>query len=442
MLARKRLRILVPHSRTLFFIDRGRELGVEYDYGKAFEDRVNAGRKAADLVQVAFLPVPRDQLLAWLVEGKGDIAAAALTMTPEREKLVDFVRPGASGVKEVLVTGAKAPPVAALDDLAGQTLHVRRSSSYHEHLATLNETFRARGLEPIELEPADESLEDEDLLEMVSAGLLPWVVVDRYVAVFWAQLLPGLRVREDVVIHEGGEISWAIRKGSPKLAAELSAFMRTHKPRTQFGNVVLAKYLKSTKFVNDALAASERRRFEATVELFREYGDRYGFDHLMLMAQGYQESQLDQTRRSARGAVGIMQLLPATAAHPTIGILGIDADTEKNVHAGAKYLRLLVDTYLDDPAIDEKNRVLMAFAAYNAGPGNLRKFRRLAEKSGLDPNVWFGNVEVGAARIVGRETVEYVANIFKYYVAYTLAQAREVERAEQEERLRQSGDAP
>lgn len=145
-------------------------------------------------------------------------------------------------------------------------------------------------------------------------------------------------------------------------------------------------------------------------------------------AQGYQESQLDQTRRSPRGAVGIMQLLPSTAKDKAIGISGIDKDAARNVEAGTKYLRHLVDTYIDGDDLQPRDRQLFAFAAYNAGPGNLRKFRSKAKAMGLDPNVWFGNVENAAAEIVGRETVQYVSNIYKYYVAYSLLVDRMDER--------------
>nr|WP_246707966.1 transglycosylase SLT domain-containing protein [Ensifer oleiphilus] len=138
------------------------------------------------------------------------------------------------------------------------------------------------------------------------------------------------------------------------------------------------------------------------------------------MAQGYQESQLDQSRRSPRGAVGVMQLLPSTAADKSVGIKGIDKDQDRNVEAGSKYLRHLVDVYINDPQITPRDQLLFAFAAYNAGPGNLRKFRAKAKDMGLDPDLWFGNVENAAAEIVGRETVQYVSNIYKYYVAYGL----------------------
>jgi membrane-bound lytic murein transglycosylase MltF len=149
----------------------------------------------------------------------------------------------------------------------------------------------------------------------------------------------------------------------------------------------------------------------------------------MLAAQGYQESQLDQSRRSHRGAVGVMQLMPATAAAPPVGIPDVARSADRNILAGARYMAHLRDRYLADPALSEVDRVLMTFAAYNAGPGNLRRFRAEAQRMGLDPNVWFNNVEQAAARILGYETVQYVGNIYKYYIAYTLAERRAAEAA-------------
>ena len=160
------------------------------------------------------------------------------------------------------------------------------------------------------------------------------------------------------------------------------------------------------------------------VAVFSRHASTYGFDYLMLMAQGFQESQLDQKAHSPRGAVGVMQLLPRTAMDPTVAISGIDKSADKNIEAGSKYMRLLADKYLNDPQLTEMNKTLMTFAAYNAGPGNLRKFRALAEQSGLDKNIGFGNVEQAAAQVVGRETVDYVGNIYKYYVAYKLVADR------------------
>jgi len=425
MRAHRFVRILVVNSRTLYFLDKGRELGIDKEFAQAFEDALNKKYKAKSLkIHVALIPVARNELLSSLNEGLGDVAAGALTITPERQALVDFAVPFASGVKEVIVTGPAAPKLTSLDDLSGKSMLVRKSSSYYTHLMAINEGLKARNLAPIDLEPASTDLEDEDLLEMVDAGLLPYAVVDRYKASFWAQIYQHLTVRGDLIVNQGGDIAWAIRKNSPLLKAELDEFVNSHKIGTSFGNTVLRRYLKNTKVINNAASQADLEKFQKLAGLFQKYGTQYNFNQLMMMAQGYQESQLDQSRRSPRGAVGVMQLLPSTAADKSIGITGIDNNADRNIEAGIKYMALLRDKYLDDPNINEKNKVLMTFAAYNAGPGNLAKFRRLAEKSGLNPNIWFNNVEIAASKIVGQETVQYVSNIYKYYVAYELVKRR------------------
>ena len=155
----------------------------------------------------------------------------------------------------------------------------------------------------------------------------------------------------------------------------------------------------------------------ATIALFRKYGSKYNFDPLMLAAQGYQESGLNQQAKSHVGAIGIMQIMPATGKELGVGDIH---QAEANVHGGIKYMRKLIDTYFDDADFDETNRTLFAFAAYNAGPGRVAKLRKEAEEEGLDPNKWFNNVELIAAKRVGQETVGYVRNIYKYYAAYKL----------------------
>ncbi|WP_431016417.1 transglycosylase SLT domain-containing protein [Bradyrhizobium pachyrhizi] len=419
MLKRKMVRILLPTDRTSFFIDKGETLGFEAELGAEFESWLNKryGKKK-ERIYVGFVPTPRDRLLSDLTAGKGDIAAGLLTVTPERSKLVDFADPWASGVREVLVTGSAAPSVSSLNDLGGKTIHVRESSSYFEHLLAINADRKARGLESIIVQPADKNLEDEDLLEMVSTGLLPWAVIDRFKAQAWAGLVKGLTVRDDISFNEGGDIAWAIRKDSPALRRELAEFVNTHKIGTEFGNDLRARYFKTAKPLKNALAHTEAEKFKALRGSFEKYGVQYSIDPVLLAAQGYQESELDQACHNASGATGIMQIKPSTAKWKPIEIAGVTASADTNIHAGSKYLRYLADTYVDASVIDPRERVFMALAAYNAGPGNLKRFRDYASKHGLDPTVWFGNVENGAAAIVGRETVQYVGKIYKYYISY------------------------
>ncbi|WP_375739888.1 transglycosylase SLT domain-containing protein [Pseudomonas boanensis] len=424
MRERRLVRILVPYSKTFYAVDRGRQLGIAYEIGKGLEAWLNTKypyQRKSLRWNVLFIPVARDELLPKLVEGVGDIAAGGLTITGKRLETVDFSAPFASGVREALVTGPGSSPLARLEDLAGMEVTVRQSSSYFEHLTELNEKFKAQGLAPVKIKLADENLESEDLLEMVNVGLVNAIVVDRYIADSWKVVLRDLLIHDAFYLRDDSQLAWAIRKGSPKFKEVLAGFAKTHKIGTAFGNSIRNKYVTNSKELHNATTEEELRRFAELVTLFEKHAGTYDFDYLMLMAQGYQESQLDQKARSHRGAVGVMQLLPSTAADPKVGVQEIDKSADRNIEAGSKYLRLIADTYLDDPALTPMNRTLMSFAAYNAGPGNLRKFRRLAEKSGLDKNVWFGNVEHAAARIVGRETVDYVGNIYKYYVAYKLS---------------------
>jgi membrane-bound lytic murein transglycosylase MltF len=422
MLKRRAVRIIVPYSKTWYFIDRGRQMGVAAEFGLAFEQWLNARHKLGTLgLNVVFVPMARDKMLSALEAGQGDIIAGNLTITTERDKRVDFANPWLRNVAEVVVTGPASPALAAKDDLAGREIPVRLSSSYATHLAALNADFARRGLKPVIIKPMPETLEDEDLLEMVSAGLLPLAVVDAHKAEVWIKVLPKLNLRKDIAINTGGDIAWAIREQSPLLKAEIDAFFAQHQSGTSFGNTIMRRYFGGAKAVKAAASDSEIKKFRELVELFRTHGKTYAFDYLMLAAQGYQESKLDQSRRSPRGAVGVMQLLPTTARAKPISIEGVERDASLNIEAGAKYMRHLRETYVNDPALSEQNRTLMTFAAYNAGPGNLRKFRRRAAEMGLDPNIWFGNTEHAAAKIVGRETVQYVSNIYKYYVAYSLA---------------------
>jgi membrane-bound lytic murein transglycosylase MltF len=428
ILKRRTFRLIVPYSRTLFFLDRGRQLGVVAEFGMALEAWLNKRHASGHLRQnVVFVPTAREDMISALNEGRGDAIAANLTITPERLEHVAFAAPWLRDVKEIIVTGPAAPPLANLDDLGGREAHVRLSSSYAGHLKALNTRLLAAGKPPVKIVAADDDLEDEDLLEMVNAGLLPFAVVDQHKAEAWVGVLPKLVMRKDLALNEGGEIAWATRKSSPQLKAELDTFFAEYQAGTSFGNTIRRRYFGGTKAVRGAASGEEASKFNGLVGLFRTHGDERGFNHLMLAAQGYQESQLEQSRRSPRGAVGVMQLLPSTAAAPPVSTPDIAKNADVNIRAGAIYMRYLMTTYVNDPALDERNRLLMTLAAYNAGPGNLRKFRRIAAEKGLNPNIWFNHVEQGAAQTVGRETVQYVSNIYKYYLTYQLMQQREAE---------------
>ncbi|MBM9512087.1 lytic transglycosylase F [Desulfogranum marinum] len=414
------IRFLVPFSKTFYFLEKGKQMGLAYESVKFFEKYINQQQQKGHVkIKAVIIPTPRDRLIPDLAEGYGDIAVGNLTITPERLKIVDFGDPFYRDVREVVITPGNAPSFKSLFDLAGKQIFVRKSSSYHESLLHVNETLAATGKKPITIMPADEYLEDEDLLEMVNAGLIPMVVVDLHKADLWKQVFPHIKVHDNIVIHSGGNVAWAIRKKSPLLKKQLNSFVKTHRQGTLHFNILMKRYLKSTKYARNNVSKKEIKKFNDVVKLFQKYGDQYAFDWLMLGALAYQESGLDQGKRSKAGAVGIMQVLPSTAADSNVNIQGIDK-LEPNVHAGTKYLRFMADRYYSGQEVDTLNKYLFSFASYNAGPARVARLRKEAMQNGLDPNIWFNNVELVAARRIGRETVQYVSNIYKYYVAYKL----------------------
>jgi membrane-bound lytic murein transglycosylase MltF len=418
LVKRRAIRVGVTFNRTHYFVDKGQERGLAFESLKAFEKDLNAELKTGNLkVNVVLVPLGRDQLYPALTSGMIDMVAAMVTVTPEREKLVAFSVPTRTNVSEVVVTGPGAPAIATLDDLAGQEVFVRKGSIYAESLAGLNEKLKARGKPPVVINDAPEVLEDEDVLEMVNAGLAPITVADDYLAQFWARIFSGIKVRDDLPVRTGGTLAVAFRRENPKLRSVVDQWIRKHGEGDAFRNVIERRYLENVSYAKNAAAESERRKFEAVLELFKKYGAEYKLDYLLMAAQGYQESTLDQNVKSPVGAIGVMQVMPPTGKQLNVGDI---TRVDSNIHAGVKYMRFMMDQYFANEPMDELNKGLMTFAAYNAGPGRVRQLRREAEKKGLDPNVWFGNVERVASERIGRETVTYVSNIFKYYVAYRL----------------------
>lgn len=426
MKQRRMIRVLTAYSRTQYFVDKGQPRGTAYDQGKLLEDELNKKLRTGNLkVNVQFIPLSRDELMPALLAGKGDIIMAALTVTPERAKTVDFVDPWIAGVDEIVVTSPKAPAIASVDDLAGKAVFVRESSSYYQSLVALNDRLAKAGKPPVKLTPAPEELEDEDLLEMANAGLVDILVVDNYKAWFWQRVWPALKLYPTVTLRTGGEIAWAIRKDSPQLKTELNSFLATNGKDSLNARMIFRRYLLNTQYVKSAGADASRTRYETVVAFFRKYGAQYNLDWMLMAAQGYQESRLDQNAKSPVGAIGVMQVMPATGKELAVGDI---TKTEPNIHAGVKFVRTMIDKYYANEPMDDVNKMLFAFAAYNAGPGRLRQLRRETATRGLNANVWFNNVERVASERIGRETVTYVSNIYKYYVTYLLIQGEYLQR--------------
>jgi len=433
MIKRRLIRVLVVPNRTFYFVDKGVQRGATYDLVRQFEDDLNkmllARKKLEDKnlkVRVFFVPVGREQVAGFLTSGRGDIAAAGITVTEYGKSVADFSTPLYAGIDEIVVSAPGVVPVQSVEELSGKEVFVRKVSSYHESLGRLNKQLVARKKPPVVIKLAPNELEDEDILEMVNAGLVQRTVVKAPLAKFWQQVFPKLVVSEQAKVRTGADIAWAFRKGSPELKAVVDDFVRRHGKGTMIGNMLLKKYFSDAKYVQDAASAAERRKFEQLVGFFRKYGDQYDVDWLLMAAQGYQESQLNQQAKSKVGAIGVMQVMPATGKDMNVGDI---RQVENNINAGIKYMRWMMDHYYADAPMTKLDKALFAFASYNAGPGRISGLRKEAARRGLDPNVWFHNVEYVAAEKIGAETVNYVGNIFKYYVAYRLLMEQRAEKS-------------
>ena len=426
MIERRMIRVLTVYQMGGYFLDGPEEKGMTYDLAKMFEKSINERQGTGHVkIHVLLIPVEFGQLVNALTEGYGDIVIAGMSITESRDLLVDFSVPMARDISEVIITGPGSPELDGLDDLAGKQVWAKKGSSYLESLSQLNADFENRGLELIDIRETDPFLKDVDLLEMVGSGLLPLLVMDNYKARFWTEIFENLTVREDLVIQSGTQLAWAFRENSPLLEAEINEFVKGHRKGSLMGNILIKRYLKDTQWAVNALDPKSYDKFQDTIHLFERYSSQYGFDHLMIAAQGYQESRLDQSARSHAGAVGIMQLLPTTAADKNVGMPDIGT-AELNIHAGVKYLHFIRNRYFQEQGLNDLNASLFSFAAYNAGPARVRGLRNKAEQAGLDPNIWFNNVEMIAAKEIGRETVQYVSNIYKYYLAYSLMNERQM----------------
>lgn len=421
MVKRRNIRAIVMLNPIGFFYDQGQPRGAMYETMEDFQKFVNQKLKIGNPgIKVSFLPVTPAQAEASITQGMGDIIANAIVITPEREKQVAFSAPIQTGVSQVVISGRDFGEINTIADLSGKTIYVNPLTTYYENLKKVSAELKKSGKPPIDVRAADKNLADDDLIQMVHAGLLPATVTITERAALWSKVFNDLKIYPNAPIATNISLGFVMRKDNPQLKQLVDEYVATHAVGTSFGNTLLRRYLQNTKWVTNATSQKDMEKFAAMVDIFKKYAAEYNFDYLMLAAQGYQESKLNQSERSPGGAVGIMQVKPKLAAAAPISIPSV-AQADPNIHAGAKMLRNIADTYFNDPKIDPVNRTLMVFASYNAGPNRIARLRKEAADMGLNPDVWFGNVELVAAKDIGQETVTYVGNIYKYYVAYKLA---------------------
>jgi membrane-bound lytic murein transglycosylase MltF len=424
MAKRRIVRVLVPFRRPEFFYIDGHPAGILQEAFDLVERELNAKYKttAANRIIVVPLPTPVDKVRERMTAGYADIAAYGISITDKNKEAADFTIPTVTGLKMIVVSGPGAPEVKTLEELSGKEVWVMPGTRMKGDVEKLNARLKAQGKPPVVIREADAMLDPGDIMEMVNAGTYPMALMSSNSAEFWGQVFEGVKVRKDLAVAEDIEFGWAIQKGTPQLKAFLDEFLRKNGIGTATGNTVMRRYLKESKYIKNAKDPAEMKKFRSTAPTFKKYAQQYDLDALLLVAQGFQESRLDQTVRSPVGAVGIMQVMPTTAASKPVNIPNIN-DEQANIHAGVRLLHFLVTDYFNEPGLDQFNRTLFAIASYNAGPAKIARCRQVAKDMGYDPNKWVGNVEVAAAKLIGRETTQYVANIYKYYLAYRMAEA-------------------
>jgi membrane-bound lytic murein transglycosylase MltF len=429
---RRVLRILVVPSQLGFSFNGSVMQGAMFELVRDFEQYLNKKLKTGNLpITVVCIPIAREEMLSKLANGYADVAGTIA----QREQVaqVDYTEPLIPDAKGVVVTGPASPPISRLEDLSGHQIYVRQNTAVWDKLVELNEQLRKAGRAPIELVAIDPNLLRDDLADAVNAGLIPATVMWDKVADAWSKVLPHLNVHHDVVLGEA-PLCWAVQRNTPQLRAALNDFIESHRVGTLYGNTILNRYLRETKWVTDATSRKDLKRFDGMVKLFQKYGDQYSYPYLMLAAQAYQESRLNQRLRSRAGAVGVMQIKPSSAAQNPINIRDV-YKLDRNIEAGAKFMHFLETQYFEREPLDDVTESLFVTASYNAGAQKIRTLRQEAAERGYNPNLWFNNVEIIASAEIGRETVQYVSNIYKYYLAYQMVTERQAESARAEQKI-------
>src|SRR5262245_39960788 len=426
MMKQRKVRALITVNPISFFYVQGKPAGVTFEAMQEFERYINKKYKTGALkVKVTYIPMRPDQLEPALMQGLGDVIAQGVVITPARKQRVAFTIPIQRNVTQIVVTGKDVPIGSGFDDLVGKPIYANPVTVAYDNLNRISEERQKAGKPPLTIKAADKALMGDDLVEMVNAGLIPATVIFKARGELWAKVLPNIQTHPDMIVTGGVDTGWVVRKNNPELKRVLDEFVEVNREGTSFGNTVLRRYLQDTKWVKNSIDKEEMKKLVAYVDFFKKYSDQYNFDYLMIAAQGYQESLLDQSKRSPSGAVGVMQVIPKYAAAPPINVKDVGT-ADKNIEAGVKMLRNITDTYFNDPAISQVDKTLFTFASYNAGQNRIVRLRKKAAEDGLDPNKWFGNVELEVAKDIGQETVTYVDNIYKNYVAAKLKWQEEV----------------
>lgn len=408
------LRVLVNQSRNSSGEVGGEAIGIEYNRLRAFEQFLNRDGRDGREIRLKLIPKAKDQLLAALQRGEGDIVAPGELLNPHGGLDIRASTPIRRDVPMVLVSRQGERRYKRLEQLAGRTLVLPVGSTAGEALHGVNQRLGQRKLAPIGVEWIDPSLAVEDVLEMVQAGIFSMTAVEQPIAERWAKVMPKLRIERHLVLDNGGDMVWFTRRDAGMLQASVDRFLTGYRaPANQ--DVAFQRVYRRLYQVHTPLQRADRQRLEKLRPVLQRYAGQNQLDWLNLAALAFKESSLNPQARGASGATGLMQITPSAATSVGISdVRGLDG----NVQASAKYLAQLRRTYFASPRFNERERMAFILAAYNVGPQRVQSLRAEAKRRGLNPDQWFFQVERVAAEQLGMGVVSYVNSVNKYYLAY------------------------
>jgi membrane-bound lytic murein transglycosylase MltF len=421
MIERGEIRVAAPYDRTIYVSDKGVQRGLALEVSKGLAKWINAkyvGQMKGKPISIKLVPVIAPDLLNSLTSGRADITIGDIGLYEPIPNSQDFIVNHASrDGQEVLVTGPSSPPLLKIADLSGQTVYGSRNTNFQKTFSSLNKELKRDGKLPINLASPLGDLDDEDLLEMLNSGLISYVTVGDWKFRLWQSIYKNITMHAGLSVQDSGWVGWAVRSTNRDLNDDLKDFYASDdfvKSLTAFRQEEYKQHLKGLK---DPIDKTVWTRFESMRPLFNRFGAQYKLNPLVLAALGFQETLLNQSAVSSVGAIGVMQLMPATGMSLGVGDIHL---LEPNIHGGADYMNQLISKYFPDAQFEGNNRSLFAVASYNIGPNNVAKARNRAKELGFDPNRWFGNVEFIATEHMGYEPMIYVRNVYKYYISYRL----------------------
>jgi membrane-bound lytic murein transglycosylase MltF len=408
------LRVLVNQSRHSSGLVKGQSIGIEYQRLRAFEQYLN--RTAADgrRLSLKIIPKAKDQLLAALQRGEGDLVAPGELLSKPVGSKLRASAPLRRDVPLIVVSRQNDRRYQSLEQMSGRSLALPQGSAAAESLRLLNQNLIERKRAPVVLEWGDSSLAVEDVLEMVQAGIFSMTAVELPIAERWAKVMPRLRLERHLQLSAEGDMHWYLRRDATMLGASVDRFIKGYKePADQ--DVTLQRVYRRMYRVQYPLGRVERQRLEKVRPVLQRHAEQQGFDWLLLAAVAFKESTLNPAARGAGGATGLMQITPGAAR--SVGVSNIAALNE-NVLAASKYLAMIRRNYFNGSQLDERERMAFVLAGYNMGPQRVQSLRAEARRRGLNPDQWFFQVERVAMEQMGMGVVSYVNSVNKYHLAY------------------------